>query len=204
MVWTRLYMVWLQPSSNIMNSALPNARTPKQEAISTPRAGDWVWPIAHPTVEIWCCPATLVRSLGRMSKTLEILTSNSGPSRDIPLHTKENWINSKTIRFGNSSTKHFGRLRDLVIHCSQLLLRLRSPETILFCNRKTGITKKKKLSIIKFGSEIILCVKVEPWRESGSWVFVRSSADIKEGKSAINLSNLGNFCQIWPRAIYLC
>ena len=26
----------------------------------------------------------------------------------------------------------------------------------------------------------------------------------KEGKSAINLSNLGNFCQIWPRAIYLC
>ena len=26
----------------------------------------------------------------------------------------------------------------------------------------------------------------------------------KEGKSAINLSNLGNFCQIWPRVIYLC
>ena len=26
----------------------------------------------------------------------------------------------------------------------------------------------------------------------------------KEGKSAINLSNLGKFCQIWPRAIYLC
>ena len=26
----------------------------------------------------------------------------------------------------------------------------------------------------------------------------------EEGKSAINLSNLGNFCQIWPRAIYLC
>ena len=25
-----------------------------------------------------------------------------------------------------------------------------------------------------------------------------------EGKSAINLSNLGNFCQIWPQAIYLC
>ena len=25
----------------------------------------------------------------------------------------------------------------------------------------------------------------------------------KEGKSAINLSNLGNFCQIWPRAIML-
>ena len=25
-----------------------------------------------------------------------------------------------------------------------------------------------------------------------------------EGKSAINLSNLGNFCQIWPRVIYLC
>ena len=26
----------------------------------------------------------------------------------------------------------------------------------------------------------------------------------KEGKSAINLSNLGKFCQIWPWAIYLC
>ena len=26
----------------------------------------------------------------------------------------------------------------------------------------------------------------------------------KEGKSAINLSNLGNFCQIWPRVVYLC
>ena len=26
----------------------------------------------------------------------------------------------------------------------------------------------------------------------------------KEGKSAINLSNLGIFCQIWPRAVYLC
>ena len=26
----------------------------------------------------------------------------------------------------------------------------------------------------------------------------------REGKRAINLSNLGNFCQIWPRAIYLC
>ena len=26
----------------------------------------------------------------------------------------------------------------------------------------------------------------------------------KEGKSATNLSNLGNFGQIWPRAIYLC
>ena len=26
----------------------------------------------------------------------------------------------------------------------------------------------------------------------------------KEGKSAINLSNLGNLCQFWPRAIYLC
>ena len=26
----------------------------------------------------------------------------------------------------------------------------------------------------------------------------------KEGKSAINLSNLRNFSQIWPRAIYLC
>ena len=26
----------------------------------------------------------------------------------------------------------------------------------------------------------------------------------KEGESAINLINLGNFCQIWPRAIYLC
>ena len=25
-----------------------------------------------------------------------------------------------------------------------------------------------------------------------------------EGKSAVNLSNLGKFCQIWPRAIYLC
>ena len=25
----------------------------------------------------------------------------------------------------------------------------------------------------------------------------------KEGKSAINLSNLGIFCQIWPRVIYL-
>ena len=24
------------------------------------------------------------------------------------------------------------------------------------------------------------------------------------GRSAINLSNLGKFCQIWPRAIYLC
>ena len=29
-------------------------------------------------------------------------------------------------------------------------------------------------------------------------------AYVEEGKSAINLSNLGNFCQIWPRAIYLC
>ena len=27
---------------------------------------------------------------------------------------------------------------------------------------------------------------------------------IKEGKSAINLSNLGKFCQIWPQVIYLC
>ena len=26
---------------------------------------------------------------------------------------------------------------------------------------------------------------------------------IEEGKSAINLSNLGKFCQIWPWAIYL-
>ena len=26
----------------------------------------------------------------------------------------------------------------------------------------------------------------------------------KEGKSAINLSDLGKFCQIWPQAIYLC
>ena len=26
----------------------------------------------------------------------------------------------------------------------------------------------------------------------------------KERKSAINLSNLGNFCQIWARVIYLC
>ena len=26
----------------------------------------------------------------------------------------------------------------------------------------------------------------------------------KEGKSAINLSNLPNFCQIWPWAIYSC
>ena len=26
----------------------------------------------------------------------------------------------------------------------------------------------------------------------------------KKGKSAMNLSNLGKFCQIWPRAIYLC
>ena len=26
----------------------------------------------------------------------------------------------------------------------------------------------------------------------------------QQGKSAINLSNLGKFCQIWPRAIYLC
>ena len=26
----------------------------------------------------------------------------------------------------------------------------------------------------------------------------------KEGKSAINLSNLRKFCQIWPRAIYYC
>ena len=27
---------------------------------------------------------------------------------------------------------------------------------------------------------------------------------VQKGKTAINLSNLGNFCQIWPRAIYLC
>ena len=26
----------------------------------------------------------------------------------------------------------------------------------------------------------------------------------KEGKSAINLSNFGNFCQTWPQVIYLC
>ena len=27
---------------------------------------------------------------------------------------------------------------------------------------------------------------------------------LKEGKSAINLSNLRDFCQIWPQVIYLC
>ena len=31
-----------------------------------------------------------------------------------------------------------------------------------------------------------------------------SGALFQEGKSAINLSNLGHFCQIWPRVIYLC
>ena len=30
------------------------------------------------------------------------------------------------------------------------------------------------------------------------------NAHCQKGKSAINLSNLGKFCQIWPRAIYLC
>ena len=32
----------------------------------------------------------------------------------------------------------------------------------------------------------------------------RAGEQGKEGKRAINLSNLGKFCQIWPRAIYLC
>ena len=52
-----------------------------------------------------------------------------------------------------------------------------------------------------------LCIRPAPLcRADGFLNFAWLAPRIfyKEGKSAINLSNLGNFCQIWPRVIYLC
>ena len=47
-------------------------------------------------------------------------------------------------------------------------------------------------------------VKFAPGRRSTRYACDTKVGFNKEGKSAINLRNLGKFCQIWPRAINLC